>query len=180
MPILTTDIVWKLSTTVGSAGSTTASSGAGTNLGKYMATTAVVNNTLDNVFTDLTGSENTTSQSDYQCVFVHNQNASLTLFNVVVWISVPSSVTTIAIATDNIGPIAYNSSSPQAAAIAFDTAIPVGISSFSSPNSQNNGILLGNIPAQNCAALWIKRTATNSAPVNLDGFTLSLYGDTPM
>lgn len=180
MPISPSDILWKLSAASSAVGDSMMSSGPGTNLGKYMSSDTITDNVIDNVFTDLTGSQNATSQVDYQCIFIHNSNATLTLFNTVVWITNEvAGGANIALANDNMGATIHNSTTAQATQISFHTTTPVGIGPFSSPTTQPAAISLGSIGPQQCAALWIRRTATNSGPLNLDGITLMVHGDTP-
>jgi hypothetical protein len=50
MAVLTTDIHIRMATTSGSAGNSTAPGAAGTSLGKYITTTDLVDNTLNNLF----------------------------------------------------------------------------------------------------------------------------------
>jgi hypothetical protein len=40
------------------------------------------------------------------------------------------------------------------------------------------GVALGNIPAGQCKAFWIRRTAANSAALSNDGVTIAVAGDT--
>lgn len=86
MAIVSGDILYKFSVKTGSAGNSTAGTAAGS-LGKYISTTQITDNTLNNLFDDITGDENAASTVDYRCFFVHNSHASLTWQNVVVWLS---------------------------------------------------------------------------------------------
>ena len=86
MPIVSSDIVFRLSTTAGSAGNTTAGTPNGS-LGKYVSTTTITDATLNNLFDDISGDENAASTVDYRCVFVFNNHASLVLQSPVLWIS---------------------------------------------------------------------------------------------
>jgi hypothetical protein len=86
MAITSSDILIKLSVKTGSAGNTTAGTPAGS-LGKYISTTQVSGTALNNIFDDVTGQENFDSDAEYRCIFVHNNHATLTLQNAVVYIS---------------------------------------------------------------------------------------------
>ena len=57
MPIASTDILYKLSVTAGAAGNATAQATPANSFGKYISTTQIVNNTLDNLFDDVTGDD---------------------------------------------------------------------------------------------------------------------------
>jgi hypothetical protein len=179
MPIASTDILYKYSVTTGAAGNSTAAGAAGTYLGKYISTTPIVDATLDNLFPDVTGDENAADNVDYQCIFVHNNHGTLSLQNAVVWISSQvSGGANAAIATDNIGVTNVGSSSAQAAVIGTKNTAPTGVSSFSAPTTKSGGLALGTIGPGQTAAIWIQRTATNSAALNNDGLTIRVEGDT--
>lgn len=178
MAIASTDLLYKYSVTTGSAGNTTAGTPAGSN-GKYISTTPIADATLDNLFDDVTGDENAASNVDYKCLFIHNNHGSLTLQNAKVWmVSEVSGGANTAIALDNIGVVAVGSSSAQAAIIANEDTAPSGVGSFSSPTTKSAGLAVGDIPAGSCVAIWVRRTATNSAAQNNDGVTLRIEGDT--
>lgn len=178
MPIVTSDLVVRLSTSAGSAGNTLAGSPS-SSFGKYISTTALVDNTLDNLFPDITGDENAASNIDYQALFLYNSHASLTLQNAVVWVSAEvAGGANSAIATDNIAASAVGSSSAQAAVIANKNTAPTGVSAFSTPTTKATGLSVGSLAPGQVKAIWIRRTATNSAAQNNDGLTVRFEGDT--
>jgi hypothetical protein len=176
MPITATDIVFRLSVKTGSAGNTTASTPAGS-LGKYASSSTWTTGT-NSLFDNVSGDENAASATDYRCVFVHNAHASLTLENAVVYMSDVAGGTTVTIATDNIAPSAVGSASAQAAEIATETTAPTGVGAFSGPTTKAGGLALGSLAAGQVKAVWVKRTAGNTAPANADGFSLFVAGDT--
>lgn len=177
MPIASTDLLLKFSVVTGAAGNTVAGT-VGNSLGKYISTTQITDATLDNLFPDITGDENASSNIDYQCLFIHNNHGTLTLQNTVVWISgeVVGGANT-AIATDNIAPSALGASSAQAAQIASKNTTPTGTSAFSSPTTKATGLTIGSLAPGQVKAIWIRRTATNSAALNNDGVTVRFEGD---
>lgn len=179
MPIIADDLLFKFSVKTGSAGNSTAGTAAGS-LGKYISTTQITDNTLNNLFDDVTGDENSASDVEYRCIFVHNAHGSLTWQNVVVWLSSEvSNGASTAIAIDDIAASSIGSSSAQADEITDENTAPgSGVGSFSSPTTKGAGLSLGNIAAGQCRAIWIKRTAANNAALNNDGVTLSFSGDT--
>lgn len=176
MPIVTGDLLWKYSVKTGSAGNSTASSAAAS-LGKYISTTAFPDATLNGLFDDISGPENAASTVDYRCVFLHNNHASLTLQNAVLWMGEVANGANAAIAVDTTAASAIGSASAQAAEIANETTAPGG-QSFSSPTTFGTGLSIGNLAAGNCRGIWVRRTATNSAAQNNDGVTLYVQGDT--
>lgn len=178
MPIASTDILFKKSVTSGSAGNTTAGGGAGTSLGKYVSTTVIADATLDNLFPDVSGDENAANNVDYQCVFFHNNHATLTLQNAVVWLSADvAGGSNIAIGVDPTAASAVGASAAQALQIADKNTAPAGVT-FSAPTTKAAGLAIGSIGPGQVKAVWVRRTATNSAAQNNDGGTLRIEGDT--
>lgn len=178
MPIASSDLLVKFSVKTGSAGNSTAGTANGS-LGKYISTTQITDNVLNNLFDDITGDENAASTVDYRCIFIHNNHATLAWQNAVVYLSAEvAGGASIAIATDNIAPSAVGSASAQAAEIANETTTPTGVSAFSSPTTKGTGLSLGTLNAGQVKAVWVRRTAANTAAVNNDGVTIAFAGDT--
>lgn len=178
MPITTSDILVKLSITSGSAGNSAAQSDVNASLGKYISTTQLTSAVLNNLFDNISGDENAASTVDYRCLFIHNAHASLTYQSPKVWLSSEvSGGASIAIGVDTTAASAIGSSSSQALTIASETTAPTGVS-FSSPTTKGTGISLSDIPAGQCRAIWIRRTAANSSAKDNDGVTLGISGDT--
>src|SRR3954468_15494763 len=87
MPIVSNELVLTYSINSGSAGNSQAS-GPATSLGGYISTTAITDNTINNLFPDITGDQNANYQVDYRCVFIKNTNAGgLALQASVLWIT---------------------------------------------------------------------------------------------
>lgn len=176
--IVAGDILWKYSTASGSAGNSLTSS-ANASLGKYVSTSAWAGGSVNDLFDNVSGAENAASTVDYRCIFIHNNNGANPYENVVVWLSAEvAGGTSIAIAIDNIAASAIGSASAQSATIASETTAPTGVGAFSSPTTAGSGLSLGTIPVGQCRAIWIRRTAANSAALSGDGVTLSIQGDT--
>lgn len=177
MPIVASDIVFRYSVKTGSAGDTVAGTAAGS-LGKYVSTTAWAGG-AGTLFDTITGDENAASTVDYRCIFVLNNHASITLENAVVYVSAETAGgASVAIAVDNIAASAKTSASAQAAEIATETTAPTGVGAFSTPTTKGAGLALGSLTPGQVRAVWIRRTAANSAAINADGFTLTVAGDT--
>jgi hypothetical protein len=177
MPIIATDLLWKLSTKSGSAGNSLTSTAAAS-LGKYISTTAWAGGVKNDLFDDVSGAENAASTVDYRCVFIHNAHASITWQSGVVWLTseVPGGVT-YAIGIDPAAASAIGSAGAQAAEIANETTAPAGVS-FSAPTTSGTGLSIGNLAPGQCRAIWIRRTAANTSAVNNDGVTLQITGET--
>lgn len=176
--IVAGDILIKYSIKTGSAGNSTASA-ASTSLGKYISTTQWTGSVLNDLFDDISGAENAASTVDYRCIFVHNSNASNSYENVVVYLSAEvSGGAGIAIAIDNVAASAIGSASAQADQITNETTAPSAAGAFSSPTTSGTGLSVGTLAAGQCRAVWVRRTAANSAALSADGVTLAWTGDT--
>ncbi len=176
--ITAAEIVFRYSVKTGTAGNSTASTPAGS-LGKYLSTTAWAGGTTNDLFDNITGTENAASTVDYRCVFVYNTNTANTLENAVVFLSSETAGgANIAVASDNIAASAPGATAAQAAEIATETTAPTGTSVFASPTSAGTGVALGNIPANSVKAFWVRRSATASPALSSDGVQLSVVGDT--
>jgi hypothetical protein len=78
---------------------------------------------------------------------------------------------------DTTGVTAKGSASAQAKTVADENTAPAA-QTFSSPTTKATGLAIGNIPAGSVAAIWVRRTAANTAAVNNDGVTIRCEGDT--
>jgi hypothetical protein len=180
--IVPSDIVFLLSVPAATAGYQTIGV-AGNSLGKFCSTTPISSTPYDNLFSDITGPENAADQVDYACVFVLNNTASgNTMNNTFVWLPTVNVVpggSNQMLATDNIGITTKTSSSAQAATIASSVTAPAGISGWVPPSTTSAaGIFVGYVAPGQVFACWIQRTATNSLPLNNDGFNLEVDFDT--
>ncbi len=87
MAIVSSDIKFRLSTTSGSAGNSLSQGNPNSSLGKYMSTTDLTDNTLSNLYDDVSGDENAAGTIDYRCLFIYNSHGSLTWQSPKVWLS---------------------------------------------------------------------------------------------
>jgi len=176
MAITATDILYKFSVSA-AAGDTTAGTAAGS-LGDQISTTQITDNSLHNLFDVITGDENAASEAEYRCFFVHNNHATLTWENVVVWLSAEvSGGVAAAISVDTTGVTAKGSGSAQAKTVADENTAPA-TQTFSSPTTKATGLSIGNIAAGSVQGIWVRRTAANTGAVNADGVTIRCEGDT--
>lgn len=178
MAITATDVHYRGSTTAGAAGNSTAFGGAGTSLGKYITNADYTDASLNNLFDDVSGDQNAASQVDYQAMFVYNAHASLTWLAPVAWLSAEvAGGASAAIWVDSTVASALGGASAQALTIASKTTAPAA-SSFSSPTTKGTGLAVGNLPNGQVRAIWVRRTAANTAAVDSDGVTIRVEGDT--
>lgn len=174
MAIVAADIVKRLSVVTGSAGDTTAGTPAGS-LGKYPATTAITDATLNNLFDDVTGAEAAAGSVEYRCLFILNNHATLTLQNATIAVqSETSGGGSIQIALDNIAVGAKGGAGALAATIANETTTPTGVGTFGA-----GPLTIGDMAPGTVKGVWVKRTvAASTAALNPDGVVLRVAGDT--
>jgi hypothetical protein len=179
MPIAASDILFKLSIKTGAKGNDAGSTPAGS-LGKYISTTQITDNTLNNLFDDVSGDENAASDVEYRCIFVHNAHATLTWVGAKVWLSAEvAGGAAIEIAIDDEVDSPIDQAAAQADLIADESTAPgAGVGAFSGPTSKGAGLDLGDIAPGYCRAIWVKRTAANTVAVDNDGVTIKVEGDT--
>lgn len=171
MPIVASDIVYRLSGGAGNTNPNSALGGAISTAGGGLINSGVP---LNNMFDDVSGDESDAGDVEYRCIFVRNDHGSLTLQNPVLWIqsTTPSSDTVMAIA------VADEGVANTVETIANEGTAPSG-PSFSSPTSKGAGIALPDIAAGAAIGIWVRRTVTSSAAAaNNDVFTLRVEGET--
>ena len=177
MPISSAEILIKLSVKTGAAGNTTAGT-PNDSLGKYISTTTISLTALNNLFDNVSGDENDAMEEEYRCIFVHNNHATLTYLSPVVWLfNQVAGGTDVSISVDTTAASAVGSASAQAKEIANEDTAPAS-QTFSAPTTKLTGLALGDIPAGQVKAVWVKRAAMLSAAMNNDGATLRVEGDT--
>ena len=145
MPIANTDIIFRLS---GGAGNTDVNA----SLGGVKSTTAVTTNVVDNLFDSVSGTESAAGDTEYRCIYFHNAHGTLTAQNSKVYIT---SNTTSANDTIDIG-IGSAAINGTEQTVANESTAPTSVT-FSAPTTYATGIALGNIPAGQHIAIWIRR-----------------------
>jgi hypothetical protein len=113
--------------------------------------------------------------TDYRCIYIHNSNATLTLLSPVIWISsnTPTTDDDVYIA---IGNSAVNGTET---AVGSQTTAPTPSLTFTQPASKAAGLALGDLPAGQHRAVWIRRNVNaGAAAVTNNAFTLRVEGDT--
>lgn len=177
MPIASGDVQYRFSTKSGSAGDTLSGNGAGA-LGKYASTTQLTSGGLHNLFDQISGAENTASDVEYRCIFVHNAHATASWLGVKVWVeSQVAGGASIAIGIDPTAASDIDAAGAQAVDVTDENTAPAGVS-FSTPTTKGTGLDLGDLGPDQVRAVWIRRTAANSAALANDGAQLKTSGDT--
>lgn len=178
MAVVSGDIKYHLSIPGAALGMASAQPDANASLGGFVSTTEAISSTLHALFDPITGDENAAEDVEYRCVFVRNSNGTSTLYDAVAWLSAETAFgADAAIGLDPAGIVAGNSSTAQAAVIADEDDAPTGVT-FSAPTTKLTGLNIGDIGPGQVQAIWLRRTATDSDALNLDGFVLRIEGDT--
>lgn len=162
MAIVSTDIKYRLSG--GAANSNPAAS-----LGGAKSSTDA-----SNYFDDVSSAEASAGDTEYRCIYVHNNHGSLTLIGAKIWIqaNTPSGDTDVAI---GLGSSAVNGTEQT---IADESTAPTGGVTFSQPTTFAGGLSIGDIPFGQHKAVWIRRVVNAAAAAYADSFTLRVQGDT--
>lgn len=159
MPVIDTDIQLRLS---GGA----ANSNANASLGGAKSSTQAPAGLFDTV----DSTESTAGDTEYRCVYVHNNSGTNSLDNPVMWI-VSETPNYIDI---GVGTSAVNGTEQT---VANENTAPSGVT-FSSPTSKGTGLALGSIPAGQHKAVWIRRTVPAAAGAAAGSFSVRVEGDT--
>ena len=161
MAIVSTDIQYRLSG--GASNAVTASS-----LGGVKSSVAA-----SNYFDDVSSAEASAGDTEYRCVYVHNNHGTLSLIGAKVFIqtNTPSSDTDVAI---GLGSSAINGTEQT---VADESTAPTGVS-FSAPTTFAGGLAIGDLAAGAHKAVWVRRTVNAGAAAYADSFTLRVQGDT--
>lgn len=172
MSVVATDMLLRYSISA-AAGDTTASAAA-TSLGDQVATNGPATSGLNTIFDDVSPAEATAGDVEYRCVFVLNNHATDTAFNV--GVTVVSEVAlggTWDIALDNIAVSAKGAATAQAATIANENTAPSGVGAF------GKGVLtIGDLAPGQVKGVWIRRTVSAAtAALSNDGATLRITGE---
>jgi len=143
-------------------------------LGGAKSSTELTDATLENLFSNAPAAESEAGSVKYRCFYVHNNHGSLALQNAEIWISAntPSGDTVAAI---GLGTSAVNGTEQT---VADEDTAPSGVT-FSSADGQDNALSIGNIPADEHKAIWVRRTISAGAGAyNPDNMVINVEGET--
>jgi len=162
MPIISTDIKYKLS-------------GGASNADPMLSIGGAKSSVVmpSGIFDDVASGEATSGDVEYRCLYVDNTHGTLSLQSAKAWIQAqtPSGDTDVAIGLAAAGLNAAET------AVANENTAPAGVT-FSAPSSFAGGLSLGTIPAGQYFGLWVRRTVNAAAAGASDSFTLRVQGDT--
>ena len=160
MPIVNTDIQFRLS---GGA----SNSDPILSLGGIKSSTAVTGSTI---FDTVSGAESTAGDTEYRCIYVHNNHGTLTMLSSKIWIQADNlSYISIALGGEGLNGTAET--------VVDESTAPIG-ESFSAPANEGASLSLGNIPAGQHYPIWVKRTVPPAAAAASGSFTLRVKCDT--
>ena len=150
MPITTPNFVTRLS---GGA-----SNAVGNNALGGVKSSEVMPTSIDGLFDAAGAAEAVAGHVEYRCVYLHNANGAESMIGARVFIqsNTPLAGTTLDI---GVGTSAVNGTEQT---IANETTAPSGVS-FSAPTDADSGVALGDIPAGQHRAFWLRRTVTAGA-----------------
>ena len=143
-------------------------------LGGVISATQLTDASLHNLFDIVSSAEASAGDTEYRCIYVKNAHGSLALENAVVWIQTqtPSADTSVEIA------LAGEGVNGTAETVANESTAPVG-ETFSAPGDVGSALAIGNIPAGQHQAIWIKRIVGAAATAyNSDSVVIRVQGDT--
>lgn len=167
MPIASSDIKYHLS---GGAGNSDPNAA----LGGAISTTQITDATVANLFDNVSGAEAAAGDTEYRCLYVKNNHGSLTLQGAKVWIetNTPSGDTSAEI---GLGSSAVNGTEQT---VANEGTAP-GSVTFSTAAGEGNALTIGDIPAGQHKAIWVKRiVGAGAAAYNADSVVIKVQGDT--
>ncbi len=179
MPIAASDILVHLSVNT-SPGLSTAQANVNNSLGGYISSTQITAASLNNLYDDISGTENAASTVDYRLLFFRNAHASLTAQNVRVYMTSETAggaSAAISVDTTGVTPQAQ-AGTLQSKTIANETTAPATQTFSTTAIDYASGLTIANIPALNVVGIWVKRTAANSAALNLDSVVVQIGLDT--
>ena len=123
----------------------------------------------------MSSTESNVGDTEYRCIYVKNTNGTLALQAAKVWVATntPSSDTSVEI---GLGSSAVNGVEQT---VANEGTAPVGGVTFGTAAGEGNALTIGDIPAGQHKAIWIKRVVGATAGAyNDDNYVLSYAGDT--
>lgn len=167
MPIASSDIKYHLS---GGAGNSDPNAA----LGGAISTTQITDATVANLFDNVSGAEAAAGDTEYRCLYVKNNHGSLTLQGAKVWIetNTPSGDTSAEI---GLGSSVVNGTEQT---VANESTAP-GSVTFSTAAGEGNALTIGDIPAGQHKAIWVKRiVGSGAAAYNADSVVIKVQGDT--
>lgn len=143
-------------------------------LGGAISATEITDATVANLFDNVSSVESSAGDTEYRCFYVKNSHGTLTLQNAVAYIdtNTPSSDTSVEI---GLGSSAVNGTEQT---VADESTAPTSVT-FGTAAGSGNALSIGDIPAGQHKAIWVKRIiGTDAAAYNADSAIIKVAGDT--
>lgn len=122
----------------------------------------VMSSTVDQLFDFTSAAEAVAGDVEYRCIYLSNANGTDTMLGATVWISAQ---TPLAGTVLDIG-LGFAAVNVTEQTVANESTAPTSVS-FSAPSSFAAGLVIGDIPAGQHKAIWLRRTviaASGSSP----------------
>lgn len=166
MAVLATDIDYHLS-----GGAANAAPDA--SLGGAISNTQIVDAGAHNLFDIVAGAESSAGDAEYRCFYIRN-NSAQTLINAYVFVATESP----SAGSDELLGLGTSAVNGIEQTVVNESTAPAGVT-FSQANGLANALAIGDIPAGEHKAIWIRRDiSVGAAAYNDDGPTLTAGGDT--
>lgn len=112
----------------------------------------------NSLFDDITKDESFAGDTEYRCFYVWNDHASDALIECAAYVaSQPNGNDSVEIGLD---PGGVNDGTTPAVTVADESTAPSGVT-FSSPSDSGTALSIGDLPAGQGIAIWVKRTVPN-------------------
>ncbi len=167
MPIIAADITFQLS---GGAVNTVPDAA----LGGVISSTAIVDAALHNLFDLVSGDESFAGDTEYRCFYVKNTHATLPYQNAKIWVETE----TASVDSDELIGLGSSAVNGIEQTVADESTAPTSVA-FTQSNLEAGALAIGDIPAGEHKAVWIRRDITvGAAAVNNDSCVLRVKGET--
>jgi len=144
-------------------------------LGGIISSTEVTNNSLNDLWDDVSGTEATAGSTEYRCVYLKNTHATLSLTLSKAWIDTNTTASgdAITIGLDLAGVNA------TADTISVETEAPSPSVTFSTAVDKASGLNTGTVANGQYYGIWIKRVVNAGAgAATSNSYILKWEGDT--
>jgi hypothetical protein len=136
-------------------------------LGGAKALKQLNDDTLNNLWDNTSKSEQQNGDTEYRCVYFHNNAASDTLGAAKVWFTVASQYISLGVGTAVAG--------GNEQTVANESTAPSGVN-FVTPISEGTAAQIGSIPPASHKAIWIRRIIPANAPQEIVLYRIKIQG----
>lgn len=159
MPIIASEIQYRLS---GGAGNASPAASLG----------GIISSTADNgsLFDTVSGAESAAGDTEYRCIYVRNGNGTLPLVGAKIWLDTNASGQI----NIGLGTAAINGTEQT---VANESTAPTSVT-FSAAATEGAALTIGDIPAGQHKAVWLRRIVAAAAPAANVTYSMTVKGDT--